>query len=243
MKGTWETRITSDTYSPTQETQSLVICVPLPRKHISLVICVPLPRKHISLVISVPLPRKHIFLVIHVPLPGKQISLVICVPLPWETHITRDMCFLGRGRDMCFPGRGTCITWWYMFPTYGAHISLGICVSWVGKHISLVICDMCSLTWERHIPSVCVPYPGTLNSVMCSLVGETHFTTRYVFWGKTYHNGTGSLWCHSNMCFPVIQTLAITDLRKPFLVSIGQFFCPNSHCNGHPEPLNIWAES
>ena len=128
MKGTWETRITSDTYSPTQETQSLVICVPLPRKHISLVICVPLPRKHISLVISVPLPRKHIFLVIHVPLPGKQISLVICVPLPWETHITRDMCFLGRGRDMCFPGRGTCITWWYMFPTYGAHISLGICV-------------------------------------------------------------------------------------------------------------------
>ena len=126
----------------------------------------------------------------------------------------------------------------YVSHIWGTHITRDMCL-----HISLVICDMCSLTWERHIPSVCVPYPGTLNSVMCSLVGETHFTTRYVFWGKTYHNGTGSLWCHSNMCFPVIQTLAITDLRKPFLVSIGQFFCPNSHCNGHPEPLNIWAES
>ena len=127
----------------------------------------------------------------------------------------------------------------YVSHIWGTHITRDMCL-----HISLVICDMCSLTWERHIPSVCVPYLGTLNSViMCSLVGETHFTTRYVFWGKTYHNGTGSLWCHSNMCFPVIQTLAITDLRKPFLVSIGQFFCPNSHCNGHPEPLNIWAES
>ena len=33
---------------------SLVICVPLPEKHISLVICVPLPGKHIWIVICVP---------------------------------------------------------------------------------------------------------------------------------------------------------------------------------------------
>ena len=36
-----------------QNTLSLVICVPLPGKHISLVICVPLSGKHISLVICV----------------------------------------------------------------------------------------------------------------------------------------------------------------------------------------------
>ena len=35
-------------------------------------ICVPLPRKHISLAICVSLPREHIFVVIYVPLPGKH---------------------------------------------------------------------------------------------------------------------------------------------------------------------------
>ena len=40
---------------------------------------------------------------------GEQISLEICVSRVGETHVTKDMCFLGRGphitRDMTvFPG-------------------------------------------------------------------------------------------------------------------------------------------
>ena len=91
---------------------SLVICVPLPRKHTlqgnfvplsrkkkSLVICVPLHKNHTSLVIGVPLARKHKSLKICVALnrkhiitrnmysrAGEQISLVICVPLPRNTY-------------------------------------------------------------------------------------------------------------------------------------------------------------
>ena len=58
---------------------------------------------------------------------GEHTSLGISVYWLGGTHITRDMCFLGRGRnsprdvcflgrvthiyrDMCFPGRGTQIT-------------------------------------------------------------------------------------------------------------------------------------
>ena len=73
---------TSIAWSVHEQAISLVICVPLPGKHISLVICVSLPGKHISPVKCVPLPGKHISLVIFVPLPGKHINLVICLPLP-----------------------------------------------------------------------------------------------------------------------------------------------------------------
>ena len=93
-----------------------MICVPLPRKHISLVICVPLPGKHISLVICVPLPWKHISLVICVSLPGKPVSLMICVPSPGK-HISLLLCV----------------------PPQGKQISLVICVPQPGKHVLLVI--------------------------------------------------------------------------------------------------------
>ena len=96
--------------------KTLVICVPLPGKHISLVICVPLRRKHISLVICVPLPRKHIYLVIFVSLLRKHISLVIWVPLPGK-HETLVVCV----------------------PLPGKHISLVLCVPLPQKHVSLVI--------------------------------------------------------------------------------------------------------
>ena len=73
---------------------------------------------------------------------GTVDSIFFCFP-GGGTHITRDMCFLGREhislgicasqvggthitRDICFPG--------------GEHISLGICVSRMGEHISLGIC-------------------------------------------------------------------------------------------------------
>ena len=90
----------------------LLICIPLPWKHISLVIYVPLPRKYILLVICVPLSGKHIimpcdmffptwetqislvivvFLVISVPPPEQHISIVICFFPTQETHIHSDM--------------------------------------------------------------------------------------------------------------------------------------------------------
>ena len=76
--------------------------------------------------------------------------------LRWGTHITRDMCFSGRGRhipcdtrfpdggthitrDMCFPGRGY-ILLGICVSVVGEHKSLGIVVSLVGEHISLGIC-------------------------------------------------------------------------------------------------------
>ena len=73
---TWETHIPSDICSPAQEYLSLLICIPLPGKHVSLVICVPPPGKHISLVKCV-------------PPPGKNISLVKCVPPPGNTWFSQ----------------------------------------------------------------------------------------------------------------------------------------------------------
>ena len=74
-------RNTANPYAPL-----LVLCFPLPGKHISLVLCVPPPGKHISLVLCVPPPGKHRFLVLCVPPPGKHISVVLCVP-PLKKHI------------------------------------------------------------------------------------------------------------------------------------------------------------
>ena len=57
------------------------------------------------------------------------------------THITRDICLPGSGTHItghiCFPGRGTHITRDMCF-WVGEHISLGICVSQVGKQAILV---------------------------------------------------------------------------------------------------------
>ena len=55
----------------------------------------------------------------------------------WGTHITRDMCF----------------------PVW-EHISLGICVSQVGKHISLGICV--SRVKEHILLGICVAQVGKI---------------------------------------------------------------------------------
>ena len=71
---------------------SLVICVPLPRKHTLQGNFVPLSRKKKSLVICVPLHKNHTSLVIGVPLARKHKSLKICVALNSKHVITRNMC-------------------------------------------------------------------------------------------------------------------------------------------------------
>ena len=85
----WETHIPSDMCSPTWETNIPCDMCFLLIKPIYLVICIPLPGKHISPVICVPLPHKHKFLVICVPQPGKhiEVSLVICF-FPLRKHIS-----------------------------------------------------------------------------------------------------------------------------------------------------------
>ena len=84
---------------------------------------------------------------------GTHITRDICFPAG-GTDITREMCFLGRGthitRDMCFlggehislgkinvfPGQGNTNHQGYVSQV-GEHISLGISVSLVRKHLSL----------------------------------------------------------------------------------------------------------
>ena len=95
---TWETHIPNDMCGPTWETRMLVICVPLPGKHISLTICAPLHGKQILIPCDM-----------CVPLPGKHISLTICVAPP--------------GKHVCwwyvFPYLGNTYLWWYVFPHLG----------------------------------------------------------------------------------------------------------------------------
>ena len=59
-----------------------------------------------------------------------------------ETHITRDVCFLGRGTHitsgMCFPGKGTHITSGTCFADKGTHITSDMCYP-TQEHVSLVI--------------------------------------------------------------------------------------------------------
>ena len=61
-----------------------------------------------------------------------------------ETQVSSDMCFPGGGtritRDMHFPGRGTQVIG-DICSRVEEHISLAICVSLPGKHISLDISD------------------------------------------------------------------------------------------------------
>ena len=116
--------------------KTLVICVPLPGKHISLVICVPLHRKHISLVICVPLPRKHIYLVIFVSLLRKHISLVICVPLPGK-HETLVLC-------VPLPQKHVSLVIWVPLPR--KHIFLRICLS--PTHVLTILSLILSLTCD-----------------------------------------------------------------------------------------------
>ena len=66
------------------------------------------------------------------------------------------MCLLGRGthitRDVCFPGRGH-ISLGFCVSQVAKHISLGICVSQVGEHISLGIQNVWRLLhsgYKRH---------------------------------------------------------------------------------------------
>ena len=73
--------------------------------------------------------------------PGRKTHITRDMCLPGrKTHITRDMCLPGRGthitRDMCFPGICVFQVGEYIricFSQVGEHISLGICVSQVGK--------------------------------------------------------------------------------------------------------------
>ena len=103
-----------------------------PLKHIPCNMCSPTRETHIPSDMH-SLPGKHILLVIFVAFRRKKIFLVICVPL--------------RGK----------------------HIYLVICVPRPGKHISRlvksvtlpvkhILSDMCSPTWEIHIPCyLCSP--------------------------------------------------------------------------------------
>ena len=64
---------------------------------------------------------------------------------------------------MCFPSRRTHVS------SEGEDISLGICVSWVGEHISL--------------ENLCFPGRGThITKDMCFPAGGEHISP-----GKTYH--------------------------------------------------------
>ena len=90
---------------------------------------------------------------------------------PWEMHITKDVCFLGRGtlilNDVCFPSRGTHITRDICFLNREADITrdmyfLGrgntcitrdMCFLGRGTHITR---DVCFLGKETHIIRVCV---------------------------------------------------------------------------------------
>ena len=71
---TWETRIPCDMFF-------------LPRKHISLVICVPLPGKHLSTW------ETHIACDMFFPTQETHITSYMCSPT-WETRIPCDMCSL-----------------------------------------------------------------------------------------------------------------------------------------------------
>ena len=69
--------------------------------------------------------------------------LLFLISVVRTTHITINMCFTDRGthktRNMCFPGWGKNITSDICFPRR-EYITLWICVSQVGEHISLGIC-------------------------------------------------------------------------------------------------------
>ena len=61
----------------------------------------------------------------------------MCFPT-WETHITRDMCFLGEeqiSQSICVPQLGEHIKLEICVFQLGEHISLGICVFQVGEHM------------------------------------------------------------------------------------------------------------
>ena len=144
---------------------SLVICVPLPRKHTLQGNFVPLSRKKKSLVICVPLHKNHTSLVIGVPLARKHKSLKICVALNSKHIITRNYVFEGRGTNIT--------TVLICVPLPRKHISLAICVPLHRKHI--ITRDMCSPTQETQIPRdmcsptqehiflvICVPYPENM---------------------------------------------------------------------------------
>ena len=99
------------------------------------------------------------------------------------------MCFLGRGthitRDMCFLGRNCVIASWFYITLNIKDwtciicvnsISLVKCVSCVGEHISLRICVSCV---GKHIsPGICVSWVGETNFTkdICFLCRGTHIT-------------------------------------------------------------------
>ena len=158
---------------------------PPPHPHICLVICVPLPRKHISL-LNLP-GRGTLSLGICVSLLGKHktlmIILVIILPLP-EIHIPPDMCSPTKDThilsDMCSPAQKT-------------HIPSGMCSSTKDTHI---LSDICFPTQETHIPSdMCTPSKETHNPIMCSPSWETRNP--------------------SVMCSPTRETCIPSDMGSP----------------------------
>ena len=110
-------------------------------------------------------------------------SLGICVSL--SCLVTRDMCFLGL-----------------------KHISLGICVSLVGEHISLGI-FVCLVRGTHITRDMCFPGWGThITRDMCFLGRETPITRDMCFPGRGTH-------ITRDMCFPGRGTHITRDMCFP----------------------------
>ena len=92
-------------------------------------------------------------------------------------HITKDMCFPGSGThitsDMCFPDRGTHITRVLCVLGRRTHISRDMCFR-VGEVLSLVLSlGFCVSRVGKHIFLVIVfPYQGDLVRICAFWVGE-----------------------------------------------------------------------
>ena len=135
---------------------------------------------------------------------------MICAPLPGkhsrETHTNMDMCFLGSGTQ----SPGICVSW------LGEHITLGICVSCLGEHISPGIC----VSWEwKHISlGIFVSWIGEHISpgICVSRVGEHISLGICVSWvGQRIPLGICVSWkgehITRDMCFPGRGTHILGD--------------------------------
>ena len=133
------THITRDMCFPSGGTHiARDMCFPSGGTHITRDMCFPSGGTHITRDMFFPDGGTHITRDICFAGGGTHITRDMCFP-GGETDITRDMCFPGGGtqifRDICFPCGGTRITRDMCFPV-GEDISLGVCVSQVGEHIS-----------------------------------------------------------------------------------------------------------